>query len=89
MLSLGVVAGQQSQAAVESSLDTLQDALRPYRVGEYASFVDDPADASRFFDADTWRRLREVKALYDPTEMFRANHEIPAAQDDVDASLAA
>ena len=31
-------------------------------------------------DADTWRRLREVKAAYDPDERFRGNHYIPPAE---------
>jgi FAD/FMN-containing dehydrogenase len=39
----------------------------------------EPTDASRFFDSETWRRLREVKALYDPTDLFKGNHHIPPA----------
>ena len=36
-----------------------------------------PSDASGFFDPDTWHCLREVKALYDPRDLFKANHPIP------------
>ena len=39
----------------------------------------EPTDASRFFDADTWARLRHVKALYDPSDLFKGNHHIPPA----------
>jgi hypothetical protein len=43
-------------------------------------FVEEPSDASAFFDADTWARLRQVKALYDPTDLFKGNHHIPPAE---------
>jgi hypothetical protein len=39
----------------------------------------EPTDASRFFDAETWSRLRQVKALYDPADLFKGNHHIPPA----------
>jgi FAD/FMN-containing dehydrogenase len=39
----------------------------------------EPTDASRFFDEETWARLRHVKALYDPSDLFRGNHHIPPA----------
>jgi FAD/FMN-containing dehydrogenase/quercetin dioxygenase-like cupin family protein len=80
MFSLGLVADEGSRAAVGSSLATLQEALDPYRVGEYPSLVEHPSDAGRFFDPDTWRRLREVKALYDPTDLFQAGHHVPPAE---------
>ena len=50
---------------------------RPYHVGDYANFVMEPTDASRFFDTDTWARLRQVKALYDPDDLFKGNHHVP------------
>ena len=39
-------------------------------------------DASAFFDADTWERLRQVKALYDPQDLFKGNHHIAAGRAD-------
>jgi FAD/FMN-containing dehydrogenase len=35
-------------------------------------------DVSRAFPAETWERLRRVKADVDPDNLFLANHEIPA-----------
>jgi hypothetical protein len=64
---------------VRSYLDSLDRAVDPHRVGDYANFVMEPTDASRFFDADTWARLREVKALHDPHDLFKGNHHIPPA----------
>ena len=39
--------------------------------------MEEPSDASTFYDAATWARLRAVKALYDPSDLFRGNHHIP------------
>ncbi len=36
-----------------------------------------PPDTSGFFDPETWERLRGVKALYDPQDLFKGNHHIP------------
>jgi FAD/FMN-containing dehydrogenase len=80
LLALGVPEDESSEATVRAYLESLQQAVRPYRVGEYANFVMEPTDASRFFDADTWARLRQVKALYDPTDLFKGNHHIPPAR---------
>ena len=44
--------------------------------GVYPNFVEEPADPSGFFDAETWARLRRAKALYDPQNVFKANHPI-------------
>ena len=79
LFSLGIAGDDAGRTAVESSLEHLRYALRLHRTGDYPGFVEQPADASRFFDRDTWRRLREVKALYDPSGLFAGNHPIPPA----------
>jgi FAD/FMN-containing dehydrogenase len=80
LLGLGIVDGEEAAHAVESSLATLYRALEPYRVGDYPNFVEEPADASAFFDVDAWARLRTVKALYDPEDIFKGNHHVPPAE---------
>jgi len=79
MFAAGLVPDESSAAAVERSLRGVEDALRPYRAGEYPNFVEEPADASAFFDAETWARLRAVKARYDPSDLFKWNHHVPPA----------
>jgi FAD/FMN-containing dehydrogenase len=79
MFSLGLVIDESSAAAVRTSLAALQRALAPYRVGDYPNFVEEPTDASAFFDPETWARLRRVKALYDPDDVFTGNHHVPPA----------
>jgi FAD/FMN-containing dehydrogenase len=79
MLSLGVVEDEASTATAKTYLESVDRAVLPYRTGDYPNFVMEPTDASGFFDADTWARLRLVKALYDPSELFMGNHYIPPA----------
>jgi hypothetical protein len=79
LVALGVPEDEASDIAVRTYLESLDRAVLPYNVGDYPNFVMEPTDASRFFDADTWARLRRVKALYDPTDLFKGNHHIPPA----------
>ena len=79
MLSLGVAENDDSAATARTYLESVERAVLPYRTGDYPNFVMEPTDASRFFDADTWARLRQVKALYDPIDLFKGNHHIPPA----------
>jgi hypothetical protein len=79
MFALGVPEDEASAATARAYLESIDRALLPYRVGDYPNFVEEPAEASAFFDADTWARLRQVKALYDPSDLFKGNHHIPPA----------
>jgi FAD/FMN-containing dehydrogenase len=79
MLSLGVVEDEASAATARTYLESVDRAVLPYRTGDYPNFVMEPADASGFFDSDTWTRLRQVKALYDPSDLFMGNHHVPPA----------
>ena len=79
LIALGVPENAETEAIARAYLESLDQAVRPYHVGDYANFVMEPTDASRFFDADTWARLRQVKALYDADDLFKGNHHIPPA----------
>ena len=56
------------------------EALRPHRAaGVYVNFLDSDDDSSRVRDAygaQTYRRLAEVKAVYDPENVFHLNKNI-------------
>jgi FAD/FMN-containing dehydrogenase len=63
-----------------SALDALWDELRPHISGLYISFDTDPRP-ERLHDAfpgETLTRLRELKARYDPDNVFNQNRPIPA-----------
>jgi hypothetical protein len=80
MFSLGLVLDAAAERTVLADLDRVSAAVAPYRVGDYPNFVEEPTDASAFFDADTWARLRDVKALYDAEDVFKGNHHVPPAE---------
>jgi FAD/FMN-containing dehydrogenase len=55
------------------------DALLPHRAGVYVNFLDSDDDTSRVREAygdDTYRRLADVKAKYDPENVFHNNKNI-------------
>ena len=55
------------------------EALQPHRAGVYVNFLDSDDDAGRVGDAygeDTYRRLAEVKAKYDPDNALHHNKNI-------------
>jgi FAD/FMN-containing dehydrogenase len=60
----------------------LAAALRPYGSGgTFLNFLADPARTATAYTAANYRRLREVKAAYDPENVFRTGHAIaPAAR---------
>ncbi|SEH10567.1 FAD-binding oxidoreductase [Thermoleophilum album] len=79
LLALGVPSDAESAATADRYLRAVDRAVARHVCGEYGNFVTRPADASAFFDPETWARLRMVKAAYDPGELFRGNHYIPPA----------
>ncbi|HEU4657553.1 MAG TPA: FAD-binding oxidoreductase [Capillimicrobium sp.] len=79
MFAVGAAGDPSSTAAVAETLQAVDAALAPHAAGLYSNFVEVAADASAFFDAETWSRLRSVKRRYDPADLFRANHHVPAA----------
>jgi hypothetical protein len=79
MVTPGVVPDEQAHSEVRAALADVEAAVMPHRTGYYANLVEEPTDASTFFDAQTWTRLREVKALYDPQDLFKGNHHVPPA----------
>jgi hypothetical protein len=77
--SFGMVLDEAMGEAVEDSLAAVAREMSTAHVGRYASFVEQATDASAFYDPETWARLRAVKALYDPENVFRGNHHVPPA----------
>lgn len=80
MLSLGVVPAPEADPVVQGALDAVASAVAGQRVGDYPNFVMTPTDAQDFFDAETWARLRRVKAQHDPDDLVRGNHHVPPSR---------
>jgi FAD/FMN-containing dehydrogenase len=73
----GVSAGSRA-----ARLDELWDELAPHLNGLYLSFDTDtrPERLNDAFPGETLTRLRELKAKYDPDNVFNQNFAIPPAQ---------
>jgi FAD/FMN-containing dehydrogenase len=59
-------------------------ALRQGEPGVYVNFVgdEDQARVREAYPGSTWERLAAVKARYDPSNLFRRNHNIPPVIDE-------
>jgi hypothetical protein len=77
---VGIVADEAGHRANRSQLAVIAEALAPYDNGrQYLNFTEAETDPARFYTADAYARLREVRAAVDPGEVFRSNHPIPVA----------
>jgi FAD/FMN-containing dehydrogenase len=78
--ALGMVQGDETYRASRAQLDQVAAALAPFDTGrQYLNFTEEHTDPARFYTPDAYRRLRDVKAAYDPDDVFRANHPIAPA----------
>ena len=51
--------------------------LAPHATGgSFLNFLGDPAQTASAYTRDDYRRLRAVKAVHDPDNVFAANHNI-------------
>ena len=71
--------GPDDRATKEAWVDRLMARLRQGDDGAYVNFVGDegPERVRAAYPGATWLRLVEVKARYDPTNLFRRNQNIP------------
>ena len=66
--------------AIQGHLRKLGDALAPWVTGgAYLNFAEQPGDTAAAFPPDTYSRMRAVKRRFDPDNLFRSNHALPAA----------
>ncbi|AQZ61666.1 putative oxidoreductase [[Actinomadura] parvosata subsp. kistnae] len=64
---------------VDTVVPGLAEELRPYaNGGTFLNFLADPARTAAAFTEADYRRLREVKRVYDPDGFFRVGHVVPA-----------
>jgi hypothetical protein len=77
-LGVGMIMDPAMAPTINVDLERVCNALEPWDSGvQYANFVDVPIDTRTCYPPETFERLQEVKARYDPDDLFRANHAIP------------
>jgi FAD/FMN-containing dehydrogenase len=82
MVALGAVYENREEEAVHKEWVTgFAAALGRADAGVYVNFVGDEGEARvrEAYPGSTWERLAAIKGRYDPTNLFRLNHNIPPA----------
>ncbi len=75
--TFGLAPDPESMLAVDGHVRRLLGALGPWDSGRrYLNFAESRMDPRSIFPTETYERFERVKARYDPTGMFRANHAI-------------
>ena len=75
--TFGLAFEAEHVGAVDAAARRVLRALGPWDSGRrYLNFADVPTDPRSIYPVATFDRLRAVKAAYDPTGMFLANHPI-------------
>lgn len=88
----GAVVTPRTIDAVRDAMARFHDAMRPWATGgvcaNFLSGPDTTTDELRTgFSAQDFERLRQVKRRYDPTNLFRINHNIPPADTAADPTF--
>jgi hypothetical protein len=77
LYAVGVAPDPEAAAAVHSYVDVLKGALAPWDAGRrLLNFSERRIDPRAAYPAAAYRRLRAVKTLVDPDDVFQANHPI-------------
>jgi FAD/FMN-containing dehydrogenase len=80
LMNAAAIYEQPDEAAVhEAWVTDFATTLRQGDVGGYVNFMgEDGTERIReAYPGMTWERLRAIKSRYDPTNLFRLNHNIP------------
>jgi FAD/FMN-containing dehydrogenase len=81
MFAVGLAPTPEMGAAVGAAVDRAKHALAPWESERtYLNFAERQVDPARLYTPETYRRLRRVRAAFDPGELFLANHPIPPAR---------
>ena len=77
LFAVGMAPHEDAAAAVEAHLDVVAGAVCEWDAGRrYLNFSERAVDTRTAYPAAAYRRLRAVKTLVDPDNLFRANHAI-------------
>lgn len=81
MFAVGMAMTPEMGEAVGSYVRVIKDTLAPWRADfDYYNFVESKAGADEVLPSGSYRRLREIKAKYDPGEMIVSAHPVRPAR---------
>ena len=81
LFAVGVPVTPEVGEMIEADLERLLDAMAPWANGRvYLNFAEKGGSAERAYAPETYARLREIRAAYDPDEVFVASHRIAPAE---------
>lgn len=74
--------GPEDRVVRQAWVSEFAKAVQPNDTGAYVGFLNDEGDARvrAAYPGSTWDRLTRIKAIYDPTNLFRLNQNIPPEQ---------
>jgi hypothetical protein len=81
MFAVGMAVTPEMADAVGSHVRVIKETLAPWRAGfDYYNFVESQASAREVLPGDSYRRLRAIKAKYDPGELIVSAHPVRPAR---------
>ena len=80
MLGIGMLMDPAMRDPIDSQLDRLDDALKPWAAaGGYFNYAERSSDVDAILPEETCQRLAHVKRSWDPDNLIRANHSVALA----------
>ncbi|HTW08598.1 MAG TPA: FAD-dependent oxidoreductase [Acidimicrobiales bacterium] len=77
MYAVGMTPTPDLEAPVRAGLDQVKDALGPWRAPQMLiNLAESHEPPERLWSADTYRRLQQIKARFDPDDRIQSNHPI-------------
>jgi Berberine and berberine like len=81
IFAAGMTPTPEARTAVELHVDAVLNALVPWDAGRaYLNFAQTSTTGFTLWGADTYARLRRVKAKWDAHDVFRADHRVTPAE---------
>ena len=80
LYAVGIAPTPEARAAVDGAVGRLRETLEPWEADHtYLNFAESRRRAASLFSSASYHRLRQIKAVVDPTDLIRSNHPIPPA----------
>jgi hypothetical protein len=80
LYAVGITPTPEAATTAAAHLENVKNAMTPWAAEQtYLNFAETPLDPRTLWTEQAYRRLRQIKAAVDPTNMIRSNHPIDHA----------